>query len=49
MFKKYDHSHQMSCDLLYIDEQSFNDIPYSAEELSMRLKKTHIIIYIFNI
>jgi hypothetical protein len=49
MFKKYDHSHQMSCDLLYIDEQSFNDIPYSAEELSMRLKNTHIIIYIFNI
>ena len=47
MFKKYDHSHQMSCDLLYFDEQSFNDIPYSAEELSMRLKKnTHYIIYI---
>lgn len=47
MFKKYDHSHQMSYDLLYIDEQSFNDIPYSAEELSMRLKKnTHYNIYI---
>ncbi len=39
MLKKYDYSHKMSCDLIYIDERSFNDIPYDAEELSVRLNK----------
>ncbi len=38
MLKKYDFTEPMSSDIIFIDEQSFNDIHYSVEEFSYRMK-----------